>query len=284
LTVLPRSAFAAAKILNSFKPDVVVGVGGYLAGPVMLEAAMTNIPTLLIEPNAVPGLTNRLLAPLVRGAAAGFEEAAGFYGSKARVTGHAVRQAFFVIAPKPHVAPYTLLVIGGSQGSKAINECSTKSFKALVNSGAPINVIHQTGEKDYNTVREMYQELGLNAEVCAFIEDMPKSFARADLIVSRAGATAVGELAAAGKASVLIPFPGATDQHQLANARVLERARAAIVLEQKTLTPERLAATIGELLSDPARITQMELSARKLARPDAAKQIADWIVDLGTKR
>ncbi len=284
LSVLPRSAFAAAQVLKSFRPDVVVGVGGYLAGPILLEAAMINIPTLLIEPNAVPGLTNRILAPVVRGAAVGFDEAASFYGTKARVTGNAVREAFFGLSPKPHLAPYTVLVVGGSQGSKAINECAVRSFAILTKSNWPINVVHQTGEKDYNGVREMYREQGLNAEVCDFIEDMPKAFARADLLISRAGATAVGELAAAGKAAVLIPFPGATDQHQLANARVLERAGAACVLEQRALTPERLAAKIGELFSDPARIARIEQGARRLARPDAARRIADWILELGMRK
>src|SRR6266567_4344389 len=263
LSVLPRSALAAAQVLKSFKPDVVVGVGGYLAGPVMLEAAMMDIPTLLIEPNAVPGFTNRILAPVVLGAAVGFEEGAAFYGTKARVTGHAVRKAFFGLSPKLHLAPYTVLVVGGSQGSRAINECAVKGFRILSNSAGPINVVHQTGEKDYNSVREMYQEQGLNAEVCDFIEDMPKAFARADLLVSRAGATAVGELAAAGKAAVLIPFPGATDHHQLANARILERVGAACVLEQAALTPERLATKIVELFNDPSRIVRMERSARQ---------------------
>ncbi len=283
LSVLPRSAFGAAHVLWSFKPDVVVGVGGYLAGPVMLEAALMNIPTLLIEPNAAPGFTNRRLASVVRGAALGFDAAAGFYGTKGRVTGHAVRKTFYDIPAKPHVPPYTVLILGGSQGSQAINECVVKSLKLFSSAVGQLNVVHQTGKRDYNTVREMYREQGANAEVCDFIEDMLKAFSRADLIVSRAGATAVAELAAAGKASILIPFLGATDQHQLGNAKVLEQAGAACLMEQSTLTPERLVAQIQELFDHPERLVQMEQRGRALARPDAAKRIADWILELGMK-
>lgn len=283
LLVLPRSAYEAAKVLRSFRPDVVVGVGGYLAGPVMLEAALANIPTLLIEPNAVPGFTNRVLASVVRGAAVGFADTAGFYGSKARVTGHAVRKVFYDMEPKAHTAPFTVLIIGGSQGSRAINECVVKSLEILSCEDWKLNVVHQTGERDYNVVRDAYRERSLSAEVFAFIEDMPQAFARADLVVSRAGATTVAELAAAGRAAVLIPFPGATDQHQLENARVLERAGAACLIEQSALTPERLAAQLRELFGSPTRLVQMEERAKGLARPGAAKQIADWVMELGKK-
>ena len=282
--VLPRSAYEAAKILRSFRPDVVVGVGGYLAGPVMLEAALTNIPTLLIEPNAVPGFTNRVLASVVRGAAVGFAETAGFYGSKARVTGHAVRKVFYDMEPKAHAAPFTVLIIGGSQGSRAIHECFVKSLEIISREALKLNVVHQTGERDYNAVRDAYREQSVNAEVFAFIEDVPGAYARADLVVSRAGATTVAELAAAGKAAVLSPFPGATDQHQLENARVLERAGAACLIEQSVLTPESLAAQMRELFDSPSRLVQMEERARGLSRPGAAKQIADWVLELGKKK
>jgi len=284
LLVLPRSAFQAAKVLRSFRPDVVVGVGGYLAGPVMLEAALANIPTLLIEPNAVPGFTNRVLASVVRAAAVGFGATAGFYGSRARVTGHAVRKAFYDIPPKTHATPFTVLIIGGSQGSRAMNECVVKSVEMLSNEAWKLNVVHQTGERDYNVVRDAYRERSVSAEVFAFIEDMPQAFVRADLVISRAGATSVAELAAAGRAAVLIPFPGATDQHQLENARVLERAGAACLIEQSALTPERLAAQVRELFGSPSRLVQMEERAKGLARPGAAKQIADWVVELGKKK
>jgi UDP-N-acetylglucosamine--N-acetylmuramyl-(pentapeptide) pyrophosphoryl-undecaprenol N-acetylglucosamine transferase len=283
LLVLPRSALGAARVLWNFRPQVVVGIGGYLAGPVMMEAALMRIPTLLFEPNAVPGFTNRILATVVRGAAVGFGAAADFYGTKARVTGHALRKAFFDIPPKKHTAPFTILIVGGSQGSRAINECVVKSLKLLTTETWKVSVVHQTGEVDYNNVREMYRTAGIDAEVSPFIDDMPKAFARADLIVSRAGAAAVAELAAAGKTAILIPFPGAADQHQRENARVLERAGAARLIEQSTMSPELLAAQVRELFDRPELITQMEQRARELAHPNAAKEIADWVVELGKK-
>jgi UDP-N-acetylglucosamine--N-acetylmuramyl-(pentapeptide) pyrophosphoryl-undecaprenol N-acetylglucosamine transferase len=320
LLVLPRTMVDVAGILREFKPQVVVGVGGYLAGPVMLEAALRDIPTILIEPNARPGFTNRLLAPLVRAAAVGFAETAHLYGEKARVTGHPVRRAFFDIPPRRPKASFTVLVVGGSQGSRAINQAVVESLPLLAreaggvadvapgvspacadlkvgatsdaglkpgatpvaapkNEAFPggIRIIHQTGERDYNEVRKTYQERRLFAEVHAFIDDMPGALSQADLVISRAGATAVAELAAAGRGALLIPFPGATDQHQLENARAMEKAGAARVIVQSELTPERLAGEIRELMASPATLERMETCARRLARPDAAARIADMV-------
>jgi UDP-N-acetylglucosamine--N-acetylmuramyl-(pentapeptide) pyrophosphoryl-undecaprenol N-acetylglucosamine transferase len=299
-----------------------VGVGGYLAGPVMLEAALVNIATVLIEPNARPGFTNRLLAPMVRAAAVGFAETAHLYGEKARVTGHPVRRAFFDIParspvaqallpvlltqpgvaetpveqpllpfpltqpgvavslpaqPRVAVPPFTVLVVGGSQGSRAINKVVLEALWLLARDPGEMRIIHQTGEHDYNEVRKTYQERGLPAEVHAFIDDMPGALAQADLVISRAGAMAVAELAAAGRAALLIPFPGATDQHQRENARAMEQAGAARVIVQSELTPERLAGEIRELMASPATLNRMEICARRLARPDAAARIADLV-------
>ncbi len=243
----------------------------------MLEAALCGIPTVLIEPNARPGFTNRLLAPVVRKAVVGFEETARFYGSKALLTGHAVRPTFFAIPPKPHTPPFVVLVVGGSQGSRAINQTVMASLPLLAGDAGRIRIIHQTGEPDYNEVRRTYQEQGFAAQVYAFIEDMPGALAQADLVISRAGATAVSELAAAGKAALLIPFPAATDQHQLDNARVLERAGGAHIIVQSELTPERLVGEIRGLLAAPDTLHQMETCVRRLARPDAVARIADLI-------
>jgi len=220
---------------------------------------------------------------VVSRAAVGFAETAAIYGAKACVTGHAVRKAFFDVPPKAHVAPFTVLILGGSQGSAAINECVVKSQLLFRDQTRQLRFIHQTGERDYNGVRQVYQERGLSAEVHAFIDDVPGAFARADLVVSRAGANTVAELAAAGKASLLIPFPGATDQHQLENARALERAGAARVLAQADLTPERLLDEGWSLLDAPERLKEMETNARRLARPDAAARIADLIEELAHK-
>jgi UDP-N-acetylglucosamine--N-acetylmuramyl-(pentapeptide) pyrophosphoryl-undecaprenol N-acetylglucosamine transferase len=308
LLVLPRTAVAVAGILREFRPQVVVGVGGYLAGPVMLEAALVGIPTVLIEPNARPGFTNRLLAPIVSAAAVGFAETGHLYGKKAQVTGHPVRRAFFDIPPRRHgplspappgvaVAPplptvspprFTVLVVGGSQGSRAINHAVSEGLWLLGQEPGGIRIVHQTGEHDYNEARKAYQEHGLVAEVHAFIDDMPGALAQADLVISRAGAMAVAELAAAGRAALLIPFPSAADQHQLENARVLEKAGAARVIVQADLAPvlrgaERLAAEIRELMASPATLELMEIRARRLARPDAADRIADIVEGLVRK-
>ncbi len=275
LLVVARGAIETAWALKEFQPHVVVGVGGYLAGPAMLEAAARDIPTLLIEPNAVPGFTNRLLGPVVRLAAVGFRETADFYGSKARLTGHPVRREFASVPAKVHIPPFTILVLGGSQGSRAISDCVVKSLPLAAGEFNRMRIIHQTGERDYNAVRQAYEERGLPAEVCAFIENVPEVFARADLVVSRAGAMTVAELAAAGKAALLIPFPSATDQHQLENAKTLERGGAARIVLEADLTPERLVREIRDLLGRPERLREMERNARLLARPDAAQHIAD---------
>jgi UDP-N-acetylglucosamine--N-acetylmuramyl-(pentapeptide) pyrophosphoryl-undecaprenol N-acetylglucosamine transferase len=297
LLVLPRTAIEVAGILWELQPQVVVGVGGYLAGPVMLEAALVGTPTILIEPNARPGFTNRLLAPVVRAAAVGFREAAHLYGEKALVTGHPVRRAFFDIPPPRHaplvaqtllpvgcgsqpgvaVPPFTVLVVGGSQGSRAINQAVSKSLPLLLRDPGGIRIVHQTGEHDYNEIRKAYRERGLLAEIHAFINDMPGALAEADLVISRAGATAVAELAAAGRAAILIPFPGATDQHQLANARAMEQAGAARVIVQSVLTPDLLAGQVRDLMANPATLERMETCARRFARPDAAARIADMV-------
>ncbi|MGE5325954.1 MAG: undecaprenyldiphospho-muramoylpentapeptide beta-N-acetylglucosaminyltransferase, partial [Deltaproteobacteria bacterium] len=280
LLVLPRSALEAAAILREFRPDAVVGIGGYLAGPAMLEAALKDIPTLLIEPNAMPGFTNRVLAPMVRLAAVGFEEAARFYGAKARVTGHAVRREFFAVPEKGHVAPFTVLVLGGSQGSKSINKLMVEML-ALLHSET-VKFVHQTGERDYNDVLESYRERGVEAEIHKFIDDVPGALARADLVIARSGAATVAELAAAGRASLLIPFPHSTDQHQLHNARALERVGGARILEERELTASRLADQILELLGSPQQLATMRRAARRLARPNAAADIADLVEEILT--
>jgi UDP-N-acetylglucosamine--N-acetylmuramyl-(pentapeptide) pyrophosphoryl-undecaprenol N-acetylglucosamine transferase len=276
--VLPQTLLQAGRMLRSFAPEVVMGMGGYVAGPVLLEAALGGIPTLLVEPNASPGFSNRVLGPVVTIAATGFEETARYFGAKARLTGLPVRRAFFEIGARDHRPPFTLLVFGGSQGSAALNRCLIESLPSFAS--RPFRFIHQTGERDFGRVREAYKMENVPAEVYAFIDDMPAMVARADLIISRAGASTVGEIAAAGRAAVLVPFPAATDQHQLGNARALERAGAARLIEQAELTPERLVREVDELVASPGRLVGLEQAARALARPDAAARIADLIEGL----
>jgi UDP-N-acetylglucosamine--N-acetylmuramyl-(pentapeptide) pyrophosphoryl-undecaprenol N-acetylglucosamine transferase len=282
--MLPKSSWESAVLLRQLRPHAVLGMGGYISGPAMLEAALMGIPTLLIEPNAVPGFTNRVLGPVVQLAAVGFEEAAHFYGSKARLTGHPVREAFFGIPARKSQPPFTLLIFGGSQGSRAINRSMAQTLPLFTKGGGERwNFIHQTGERDYNEIQDAYQENGLRADVRAFIDDMPAAFARADVIISRSGANTVAELAAAGKASLLIPFPGATDQHQLENARALERAGAARLLQEADVNPERLLGMIEEMLRSPELTQEMGSKARALAKPDAAERIADLMKELAER-
>jgi len=213
-------------------------------------------------------------------AAIGFEEAAGCFGAKTRLTGIPVRRAFFEILPKNPHPPFTILILGGSQGSAGLNHALVESLPRLAALPILLSLIHQTGEREESLVREAYRQANVPAEVHAFIDDMPTAFGHADLVISRAGASSLAELAAAGKAALLIPFPAAADQHQLENARAFERVGAARVVEQAELTAERLTGELTGLLSAPERLVWMGEAARGLARPDAAARIADLIEGL----
>jgi UDP-N-acetylglucosamine--N-acetylmuramyl-(pentapeptide) pyrophosphoryl-undecaprenol N-acetylglucosamine transferase len=269
---LPRAVWDAGRMLNEFAPDVVIGVGGYASGPAMLAAVMKHIPTLAFEPNVVPGFANRVVARFVSAAAVHFEETAKYF-RHGEVTGVPVRQAFFEIAPKRSGVP-TLLVFGGSQGAHAINGAMIRSLPELRRQAPGIRIIHQTGERDYNDALAAYREWGEVAEVFKFIEDMPAAFARADLVVCRSGASTVAEIAAAGKPAVFVPFPRAADDHQRVNAEALERAGAAVLVEESKLEGVWLAETVAALLGDPRRLQRMSDAARGRAHPNAARDIA----------
>jgi len=273
LTALPAAIFRSWKILSNFRPDVVIGVGGYASGPAMLAAALSGVPTLVFEPNVVPGFANRVMAPIVSAAGVHFQETRRHF-QRCQVTGVPVRRAFFSLPPKPPGGPPTLLVFGGSQGAHAINEAVTNSLAALIERVPGIHLIHQTGERDYNDAQAAYRRSGVGAEVFPFIEDMPKMFARADLLMCRSGASTVAEVTAAGKPAIFIPFPHAADDHQLRNAEALARAGAAVLIAEKDLTSEGLVRVVRELLCDPARLARMSAASRKLAHPDAAREIA----------
>jgi len=273
MTALPTAIFRSRKILREFRPDVVIGVGGYASGPAMLAAAISRIPTLAFEPNVVPGLANRIMAPIVSSAAVHFEETRRYF-RRCQVTGVPVRRAFFNLPPKPAESPPTLLVFGGSQGAHAINEAVMNAVAALSERVPGIHLVHQTGERDYNDAQAAYLRSQAQAEVFSFIEDMPGMFGRADLLVCRSGASTVAEVTAAGKPAIFIPFPHAADDHQMRNAEALERAGAAVLIAEKDLTSERLVDAVRELLGDPARLARMSEASRKLSHPDAARQIA----------
>jgi len=272
---LPRAVFSAGRLLNEFRPHVVIGVGGYASGPAMLAAIRKRIPTLAFEPNLVPGFANRIVARFVSAAAVHFEQTAERFRN-AVVTGVPVRPAFSRIPQRPYVpGSPTLLVFGGSQGARAINQALSRTIGALVSRVPGLRVIHQTGERDYNDVVTAYSQAGFSAEVHKFIDDMPAFFGRADLILCRSGASTVAEIAAAGKPAVFVPFPLAADDHQRRNAEAMENVGAAVVLEEPKLDEVWLVDTICALLEDPVRLAKMSVAARAVSHPDAAKDIAE---------
>ncbi len=218
---LPRALWVSGRMLNDFNPDVVIGVGGYASGPAMFAAIRRRIPTLAFEPNVVPGFANRLVARWVSAAAVHFEETCEYFPN-CRVTGVPVREPFFQIPAKAG-GPPTVLVFGGSQGARAINQAMIESLPGLHERIPAIHIVHQTGQRDYDHVQAAYQKSGISGEVHKFIDDMPATFARADLLVCRSGASTVAEIAAAGKPAIFVPFPRAADDHQNVNARALER-------------------------------------------------------------
>jgi len=280
---LPRAVLQARKILREFRADLVIGVGGYASGPAMMAAILTRTPTIAFEPNVVPGFTNRIIARWVSQAAVQFAET-GRYFKRFKVTGVPVRPAFFAIAgqrtgdPRP-----TLLVFGGSQGAHAINEAMVHALPTLKEKLPDLRIIHQTGERDLAETQSAYQGAGIDAEVSAFIQDMPAYFSRADLVVCRSGASTVGEIAAAGKPAIFVPFPRAADDHQKVNAQALERAGASVLLEESLLTAARLAETVTGLFQNPTKLLQMGAAARTLGHPKAAEDVARMAAELAAK-
>lgn len=281
LSVLPKSFLEARQIIRQFRPHVVVGAGGYVSGPVLLMASIMGIPTLVMDSNALPGFTNRKLARFADKAALTFEEALPFFGNKGVVVGNPVRKEFFDIPAKEREEKAHILIFGGSQGARAINNAVGDSLEILAKNADRLTITHQTGEADFEKFREVYNRSAFpQADVRPFISDMYSEFGKADLVICRAGATTCSELAAAGKAAIMIPLPTAADDHQRKNAEARERAGAAKMLLQRDMNGTTLASAIIELIDDPDRISEMETAARKLSRPDAAERVADLIEDL----
>ncbi len=277
LLILPKSFLAARRLIKSFAPDAVVGVGGYVSGPVLMTASLMKVPTVLVEPNAVPGFTNRRLARFVDAAALSFEATLSYFPGKGVVTGNPERREFFDLEPKQRdPKKLSLLLFGGSQGSRAINDAMIAALPHLDAFREQLQVTHQTGPADLAKVRDAYREAGWrDADVREYIDDMMSAFAENDLIISRAGATTSAELMAAGKAAIMIPLPGQLEQTR--NAEALRNGGAARMIDQDGLSGERLAGEIVALVSHPDEITHMESAARKMARRDAAEAAVDLI-------
>ncbi len=284
---VPLGLLDGWRIVSARRPSIVIGVGGYSSGPVVLVAALRGVPAMLLEQNAVPGLTNRMLSRFVVAAAVTFDSTRAFFGAKGFVSGNPVRPEFFA-ASGPHqetalddqISVTRVLVFGGSQGAHAINVAMVEAAPQLAAGGSHLGLVHQTGERDVEMVRTGYRQAGLQADVEPFLYDMGRQLGQADVIVCRAGATTLAEIAAAGKAAVLIPLPTATDDHQRKNAEALANAGAAELLLQRDLTGTALAARVLALAADRARRQRMAAAARSLARPDAARVIVDRLLEL----
>ena len=283
MSLLPASAVDAWQVISRRQPRVVMGVGGYSSGPVVALAAMRGIPTMLMEQNAVPGLTNRLLARLVSAAAVTYSESISFFGSKAFVSGNPVRPEFFGEAYEQHDSPpgaARVLVFGGSQGAHAINMAMVEAAARLAAATPRVAITHQTGERDLEVVRDGYRRAGLEARVEPFLFTMDREMKSADVVVCRSGATTLAELTAARRASILVPFPGATDDHQRKNAEVLVKQGAARMVEQRELTGDRLSTEILALATNADMRRQIAEAAGRLAKPDAARVIVDKVLEL----
>lgn len=283
LFALPVAFVQSWRLLRRYKPDVVVGVGGYSSGPVVMAAWMQGIPTALQEQNALPGITNKILGKVVKVAFISFEEARRFFPrDKTQLIGNPIRRALMDNYLRSSVAheKFTVLVFGGSLGARAINQRMIEALPYLDDLKGDLHIVHQTGKNDTEATRTAYAEKGFSADVLEFIEDMSRAYANAELVVCRAGATTLSELTVCKKASILIPFPYATDDHQAKNAQALVDAGAALMFREPELTGEKLANEIRALMKDPERRKKMEKKAALLGRPEAAKELADVCVQM----
>jgi UDP-N-acetylglucosamine--N-acetylmuramyl-(pentapeptide) pyrophosphoryl-undecaprenol N-acetylglucosamine transferase len=277
---LPITTLACRRFVRP--AAAVFSMGGYVAGPPVIAALLSRTPLVVMEPNAVPGLTNRFIGRWVRRALVSFEETTRYFRpGRTEVTGLPVRREFFEIAPKPRGPVLNLLITGGSQGSRTLNRAARESWALFQKSGLRVRIVHQTGAADFEATRDDFARAGLDGEVVRFITDMPDAFAAADLIVCRSGAGAVSELAAAGRPSVLVPFPFAADDHQTHNAEAMERGGAARLVRDADMNGERLYTVASELASSSGALEKMSEAARRFAKPGAAERAADILEEVG---
>lgn len=279
---LPRSLFDCLALLRTFRPHAVFGVGGYASGPAMAAALLARVPTMAFEPNAMPGLANRLVGRHVQAAAVNFVSAQRWFRN-CELTGIPVRPEFFALAPPPFGATH-LLVFGGSQGARVLNQVMPRIAAELLEAVPGLTILHQAGARHAESTLDAYRNSTADParyEVHAFLDDMPARFQAAHLVLARSGASTVAELAAAGKPSLLVPFAAAADDHQKRNAEEMVRAEAAVILEEPQLNePGLLLKTLWELLSNRDRLNAMSYAARTQSHRDAARQIAERLVNL----
>jgi UDP-N-acetylglucosamine--N-acetylmuramyl-(pentapeptide) pyrophosphoryl-undecaprenol N-acetylglucosamine transferase len=276
---LPLSAVDAMRVIGRRRPHIVIGVGGYSSGPIAVAAWLRGVPVLLHEQNAQPGLTNRLVARVARAIAVTYDGTVAQFGAKSFVSGNPVRPQFLRVGPEPSGAR-RVLIFGGSQGAHAINMAVVEAAPQLAGATPPPQITHQTGERDLALVREGLARAGLAARVEPFLDRMDEEMSAANVIVCRAGSTTLAEIAAVGRAAILVPLPTATDDHQRRNAEALGSAGAAEVLDQRDLTGATLATRILALLDDEARRARLAAAVKAFARPDAARVIVDRVFTL----
>jgi UDP-N-acetylglucosamine--N-acetylmuramyl-(pentapeptide) pyrophosphoryl-undecaprenol N-acetylglucosamine transferase len=283
LWALPQAGLEAARLIRSFRPSLVLGMGGYAAGPLVATAALLGVPTAVMEQNAHVGLTNRMLARFVDRAYLSFDETASLFAAhKVRVVGNPVRRAFVSMGHMARMDPAAfemrarkLLVIGGSQGARVLNQLVPEALARAGVAAKGVEIVHQTGHAMVDAVKARYAELGIKATVTPFIDDMARAYASAALVIGRAGATSLAEICAVGRPSILVPFPAAADDHQWHNARALETRGAALAFREGGLEAETLAQAVSRLLDDHAARRRMADAARAMGRPDAAAAVVD---------
>ena len=272
--------FSSFRILRSFQPDLVLGVGGYVSGPTVLSAYLSFIPTAICEQNTVPGVTNRILSKFTRKIFVTFKDSINYFPeNKVVVTGNPLRSGLIegALIKKETKSGFTFFIMGGSQGATNLNTLIPGALAALKIKG--LKVVHQTGRNNMVAVDERYKELGINAEVYTFINDIAEYYRNSDLIISRSGSGAISEITAFGKASVLVPYPYAAHNHQSLNAMFMENAGASVVINEEVLTEKYLTTKIEEILKED-RLPLMSEASRKLAKPDAAKEIVEQLYSL----
>jgi UDP-N-acetylglucosamine--N-acetylmuramyl-(pentapeptide) pyrophosphoryl-undecaprenol N-acetylglucosamine transferase len=280
LLALPWGLLKSALLVLRLRPAAVLGIGGYAGGPVTLLAALLGVRAVILEPNARPGFTNRVLRPFVDVAACAYDEARAAFGAKGVLTGNPVRGGFALLPAKEPKEPLTLLAFGGSQGSRVLNQALVAALPSLPGPDE-LRIVHQTGPAMRDEVDAAYRQAARPAEVVAFLDDMERRFGDADLVLSRSGATTCAELCAAGKPAILVPFAGAADDHQTTNARALEAGGAARVVPERELSGESLARAVADLARAPQALVTMGAAARRLGRPDAAARVADLLLGPG---
>lgn len=280
---LPISIFQAIRIIKEFKPDAIIGSGGYVCAPIIIAAFILNKTRVLLEQNIVPGLTNRILSRFVNAVITAFRNSYKYFKAKnVEWLGNPVRHQLFDNFLNDSIEDeyFTILIFGGSQGAHFVNDVVVNAMKIVSAGGDSVNIIHQTGRKDFEEIRRRYDEAGINAYVTEFIDDMSTAYRTADLVICRSGATSIAEITVCKKPSILIPYPYAADDHQRLNALELVNVGAAVMLEQEGLTPKILAETIVSLKSDPKRLREMADAASRIAKPEAAREIMDFVTAL----